>query len=85
MDSLNQQNQNQNIVLFECPHCHGSIEIEQLNCGIFRHAELKTQQALNPHATQKEMEQLIQTNSIHGCGKPFRYDGKTKPEICDYL
>ncbi len=75
----------EDIVLYECPHCHGSVVIEAINCAIFRHAEMKDKsKILNPHASQQEMEQLIQTNSILGCGKPFRLNGN-QPEVCDYL
>lgn len=72
-------------IVLSCPHCHGGFIVERIQCGIFRHAILKSNGALvDPHASQAALEQLINQNLLLGCGKPFRYAGG-KPEICDYI
>jgi hypothetical protein len=72
------------IQVYLCPHCQGGIEIEAVNCGIFRHAEDITTKEQNPHASEAE----IQGKSIRGCGKPFRVvvkqDGTYELVICDW-
>jgi len=73
-------------LIIECPHCKSFIEIEQLNCRIFRHAYLKTNnQQINPHATKEECDNLINNNLIYGCGKPFRILEDNTVIICDYI
>ncbi len=57
-----------------CPNvdCGGGLEISEKNCGIFIHAWNKeTNEQINPHASRKECEYLIENHKIHGCGKPF--------------
>jgi hypothetical protein len=72
-------------LIINCPHCNESIIIEQLNCKIFRHAVIKSNnQQINPHSTKKECEYLITNNLIYGCGKPFQIIDN-KPVICDYI
>ena len=68
-------------ILF-CPHCEGAVEIEQINCGIFRHGAYKTTgQQIPPHLNREGCEAI--RDQIYGCGGPFRYaDGKL--EICSY-
>jgi hypothetical protein len=62
---------NNNIVI--CPNCNEPVIIEKLNCGIFRHGIVKrTGQNINPHASKKTCEKLINKNLIYGCGKPFK-------------
>uniref|UniRef100_A0A6C0BNW2 Uncharacterized protein n=1 Tax=viral metagenome TaxID=1070528 RepID=A0A6C0BNW2_9ZZZZ len=67
---------------FNCPNCDGLIEVEHINCGIFRHGIRQvTGQQLNPHASKKECE----AEPIFGCGKPFRFDPMRGAEKCDYI
>jgi hypothetical protein len=77
------------MIQVECPHCNGSIIIEELNCSIFRHAILKENgNQINPHAQKEECENYIEKNLIYGCGKPFIVifrDNKYISEICDYI
>ena len=71
----------------KCPHCEGTVQISknEINCKIFRHGVYKkNNKQINPHLPRKECEQLIKNDEIHGCGKPFRFDGKTA-EVCDYI
>jgi len=67
----------------ECPHCHITIEIIEINCGIFRCGVYKkTGEQIPPHLPKEQCDVLGDT--IWGCGKPFRYDGK-QLEPCDYV
>ena len=76
---------------FTCPWCEGVVEVQEneINCGIFRHAVLKNNfQQINPHASQKECEQLVNDNLIFGCGKPFKIvknEYKYSIDKCDYI
>ena len=67
-----------------CPWCKQYIIIEELNCGIFRHAIMKNGEHVHPHATKEECEFLVMTNQIWGCGKPFRIINGCV-EKCDYV
>lgn len=72
----------------KCPHCGGCIQIQktEINCGIFRHAAyVNTNLPINPHASKTDCEELVRTNKVFGCGKPFKFDGVHMPEICDYV
>ncbi len=66
-----------------CPHCNISIEIDQVNCAIFRCGIVKeTGIQLPPHLPEKECNQLIPY--IWGCSKPFKLmDGVLVK--CDYI
>ena len=72
-----------------CPHCKEFIIIEQLNCGIFRHGTLKSNNTqINPHANKEECDYYINNNLIYGCGKPFKIvqeNDKFIIEICEYI
>ena len=72
-----------------CPHCELLIEINQINCGIFRHGVLKSNmQNIPPHLPKAQCEHLIHHNLIYGCGKPFRIiikDDVFVAESCDYI
>jgi hypothetical protein len=79
-------------IIVECPHCNGQIQIfkNEINCTIFRHAVFKnTFQQVNPHASQQECEQLLQSGRVVGCCKPFKINRKNGGEyeavICDYI
>ena len=77
-----------NIIVI-CPHCNIPILIEQLNCRIFRHGMLKSNNTqINPHASKEECQYFINNGLIYGCGKPFRIikkEDKFIIEICDYI
>ena len=75
-------------LVIECPHCHDSIIIykNEINCRIFRHAVFKSNgEPINPHTSKEECEKLVETGSVHGCGKPFQLNEKDEPEICEYI
>lgn len=67
-----------------CPHCGEHVEIEQINCGIFRHGNTLDGQPLSPHLPRAECDRLRSERLlIHGCGRPFKFDGKTI-SVCEY-
>jgi len=72
-----------------CPHCSITIEVIQLNCKIFRCGIYKSSgEQIHPHLPKNQCEQLVQTNAIYGCGKPFRIVNDIPPfvvEKCDYI
>ena len=72
-----------------CPHCNGTVVVDQLNCCIFRHGVIiSTMQQMNPHAPKIECDQLAQSNQILGCGKPFRVIHEPNGLVavkCDYI
>ena len=76
-----------NIII--CPHCNYPAIIDKINCGIFRHGVIKeTGKQMKPHLDQSACEQLIQNNSIYGCGKPFKIifeKNSMKAIICGYI
>lgn len=78
------------MILLPCPHCQQLIEIEQINCSIFRHGVYRvTYQQINPHAPKQECDRLFLDGLIYGCGKPFRVitqsDESLVAEACDYI
>jgi hypothetical protein len=73
-----------------CPHCKLYIEIQEINCAIFRHGVLKLSgEQINPHAPKAVCDQLVETNAIYGCGKPFKLVKDTSDQWvgieCDYI
>ena len=77
-------------IIITCPHCNDSILIEQLNCKIFRHGILKSNNTqINPHANEEECCYYINNNLIYGCGKPFKIVENENNEltsvICEYI
>ena len=59
--------------IVKCPHCGDEIIIEKLNCCIFRHGIYKHNlQQIPPHAPKNICDELVNTDQIFGCGKPFR-------------
>jgi hypothetical protein len=80
-------------IIVTCPHCNDLILIEQLNCRIFRHGILKSNNTqINPHASKNDCDNYINNNLIYGCGKPFRIieiinenNNEFKTEICEYI
>ena len=82
-----------NIIVI-CPHCNIPILIEQLNCRIFRHGMLKSNNTqINPHASKKDCDDYVNNNLIYGCGKPFRIieitneitNNEFQAVICEYI
>ena len=75
-----------------CPHCNCGIIIynKDFNCKIFRHGVNKiTGKQIEPHLDKEKCDQLVSSNKIHGCGKPFRLitnkDNIHIAEICGYI
>ena len=74
-----------------CPHCNGNIvvNIKDINCAIFRHAVFKhSMQPIPPHETKIKCEQLVESNRVYGCAKPFKVikeNEKYITIICDYI
>ncbi len=80
----------QNAVCFTCPWCEImiSVELNQINCKIFRcgiHKDSLKQ--IDPHLEKTECNKLVQDGKIYGCGKPFQYVDSDPPKVvkCDYL
>lgn len=79
--------------VFSCPWCENKIQVKisEINCSIFRHAVMKnTGNQVNPHASKEECENLVISDMIYGCGKPFMLfkNGNSdtlEAKICDYL
>ena len=73
----------------ECPNCKGIIEIIEINCGIFRHGANKIDGCqINPHASKTTCDNLLEKDSIYGCGKPFRLifqNAVYRAILCDYI
>jgi hypothetical protein len=79
----------------ECPHCGGRVWLEKgledVRCGIFRHAVWKTtMQPIPPHSDKNFCERVLRENLVHGCALPFRVlmnneKNTVVVEKCDYL
>ena len=68
--------------------CNVPVLIEQLNCRIFRHGILKSNNTqINPHASKEECDYYIKNDLIYGCGNPFRIleNNEFKTVICEYI
>ena len=73
-------------MFINCPHCSVTIEIEKLNCRIFRCGILiinNTQ--INPHLDKTSCDALYKNGEIYGCGKPFFIDTSGNAVVCDYI
>jgi len=72
-----------------CPQCNDPVLIEQINCGIFRHAVMKeTGQQIDPHSPEAVCLELLKQDRIWGCGKPFQIVKEESGWVvrcCDYL
>lgn len=79
----------QRMIIVQCPHCEGPIEVVEVNCAIFRHGVFKqTGIQMHPHETKEKCDELIEKNLIYGCGKPFKItiiNNTYVAEICDYI
>jgi hypothetical protein len=62
-----------------CPSCGGCIEVESINCQIFRHAIYRDGSLYNPHATDQQIE--TDRDVLLGCGVQFQYNGVDQPVI----
>lgn len=75
---------------FPCPHCNLMISVKdsEINCGIFRHAVLKTNMMqINPHSSKDICDKLFTTDKIYGCAKPYEMykdNNSMAVRICDY-
>lgn len=78
-----------NIIIVTCPHCLLLVEIEQINCAIFRHGILKSnRQQIPPHASKTDCDNYIKNNLIIGCGLPFKLvneNDEPKAVVCEYI
>jgi hypothetical protein len=65
------------------------MEIEKLNCDIFRHGFIKSNnKQIPPHLNKEFCDKLFLNNLIYGCGKPFSIinkNGVYKFFKCDYI
>jgi hypothetical protein len=87
---MSSTNNNKVEIVVTCPHCDMPVLIEQLNCKIFRHATLVSNNTqINPHASKEECDHYIKNNLIYGCGKPFQVvensDGTHLAVVCEYI
>lgn len=74
-------------IILTCPHCAGTILVykHEINCAIFRHGTYKSTGAqMEPHAPKDVCDALKASDTIYGCGKPFRIIDSTAVE-CDYI
>jgi len=75
--------------IITCPNCGEYVIINELNCGIFRHAAyISTGEQVDPHLPQKDCEELVASGKVVGCCKPFRVkviDDVWTAEICEYI
>ena len=72
-----------------------SVNIEQLNCCIFRHGVFKNNMLqIDPHTPKNICDHYIENQLIIGCGKPFKVilndnskneDDKFIAVNCDYI
>tara|TARA_Y100000389_G_scaffold202486_1_gene247906 strand:+ start:2046 stop:2309 length:264 start_codon:yes stop_codon:yes gene_type:complete len=65
--------------IFTCPHCNQYIIVngKEFNCKIFRHGVEKDEHKIignqiDPHLPKEKCDSLYSSDSIYGCGKPFR-------------
>ena len=76
-------------MIITCPHCLDLVEIDQINCGIFRHGVFKdNNQQINPHLSKIDCDYLFNSNLIYGCGKPFKIviiGDSINVSECDYI
>lgn len=77
------------IIYVHCPYCNGMIEIVSINCAIFRHGiNKKNNTQIDPHSSKQICNDLINNNSIYGCGKPFKLININNEYLaikCDYI
>lgn len=77
--------------LFLCPHCNMFIivKINEVHCKIFRHGIYKKNyELINPHESKQICDDLVKSDEIFGCGKPFKLIEINKElfvDVCDYI
>lgn len=70
--------QDDGTLLFACPHCSLPILVApaDIACKQFVHGVDKaTGAGVSPHASLAECTQLLQQDSIYGCGQACEFDG----------
>jgi hypothetical protein len=77
-------------IIVSCPHCNDLILIEQLNCMIFRHGVLKSNNTqIDPHTNKADCDNYKNNDLIYGCGNPFKVIKNNNNEfqaiICEYI
>ena len=75
-------------LIVNCPNCNNPVLIAELNCRIFRHGVLKSNNTqINPHASKEECDYYIKNDLIYGCGKPFKIlkGSDFKTNVCEYV
>ena len=77
-------------IVVACPHCGGVVDVESINCAIFRHGTFKRNGSqIPPHARKADCDQWIERNEIYGCGRPFRVvrdiSGAWIAVACEYI
>jgi hypothetical protein len=79
------------ILIFKCPHCNEFIQVElnQINCSIFRHGVFKANMdQINPHSPKLDCDSYVSRDLIFGCGKPFKIVkdcDKYVVVVCEYI
>ncbi len=77
------------MIIVECPHCQCQIEIDQVNCAIFRHgAYIHNNEQIPPHSSKAECDRLVHQGQAIGCCKPFRLVKEGEKWIavaCNYI
>lgn len=78
--------------VFLCPHCSMPVIIDEINCGIFRHAVFKEDptKQVPPHSSKAICDDLVANDRVIGCCKPFRVicippAYKFAIEKCEYI
>ena len=70
-----------------CPHCKLLCQIprSEIRCTIFRHGNFKdNMEFVPPHAPKDICDFWVSNDLIYGCGKPFKFDGKSV-YLCGYI
>ena len=68
-----------------CPACGDPILIASVNCGIFRHAaHAQTKKAVDPHASEHTIMELMKQGNLLGCGAAFVVKKDGTVEVCSY-
>ena len=90
MNEIDEIDEIDEIIITPCPHCFEEVLVylNNVNCGMFRHAVFISSGELIPSNFTKEVcERLIEEEKVYGCGKLFQIifqeDGKLRAEICD--
>ena len=72
------------LLFIVCPICSILIEVEAINCGIFRCGVYKvTGEQLPSHASRAVCETAFRTGQIYGCGCAFELVNGVSI-ACDY-